>query len=127
MKRPTTALLTVLALAFVGGCTLCDNCEDGAYPAFGGRWQRTDRHHGRVGSLFDPGGAKVPYPGDADAVGAGMLPRPVDPDAEELPEPREAEPRDPAPRPEPRPPRDLRDLELRDINHPGSPPRPLSY
>ena len=30
-----------------------------AYPAYGGAWERTIRDSGRVGSLFDPGGARA--------------------------------------------------------------------
>ncbi len=41
------------------GCRICADCEDLAYPAYGGAWERTNREHGRVGSLFDPGGAKA--------------------------------------------------------------------
>jgi len=42
------------------GCRICADCEDLAYPAYGGAWQRTNREHGRVASVFDPGGAKNP-------------------------------------------------------------------
>jgi hypothetical protein len=38
----------------LSGCAMCANCDDYAYPAFGGKWQRADRFHGRVGSVFDP-------------------------------------------------------------------------
>ncbi|WP_146598813.1 hypothetical protein [Novipirellula aureliae] len=42
------------------GCRICADCEDLAYPAYGGAWQRTNRESGRVASIFDPGGAKNP-------------------------------------------------------------------
>jgi hypothetical protein len=41
------------------GCRLCCDTEDIAYPAYGGAWQRTRRDDGRVGSLFDPAGART--------------------------------------------------------------------
>lgn len=51
--------IMVACLAPLGGCRLCADCEDLAYPAYGGAWQRTRRNEGRVGSIFDPGGAKA--------------------------------------------------------------------
>lgn len=47
------------AALLLGGCRICADCEDAAYPAYGGSWQRTIRETGRVGSLFDPAGAKA--------------------------------------------------------------------
>jgi hypothetical protein len=35
---------------------MCCAPFDDAYPGYGGKWQRTDRFHGRVGSSFDPAG-----------------------------------------------------------------------
>lgn len=49
----------VPAVLLMGGCRICADCEDAAYPAYGGVWQRTIRDSGRVGSLFDPAGAKA--------------------------------------------------------------------
>lgn len=46
-------------LLLVGGCRLCADCDDLAYPSYGGAWQRTHRDEGRVGSIFDPGGSRV--------------------------------------------------------------------
>lgn len=58
------------ALAFslvaASGCTMCQSCEDDTYAAYGGRWQRTDRCEGRVGSVFDPAGAMIPYGEEAE-------------------------------------------------------------
>ncbi|TWU48779.1 hypothetical protein Poly51_46820 [Rubripirellula tenax] len=51
--------LVLLAAIPAGGCRICADCEDLAYPAYGGAWQRTEREKGRVGSVFDPGGAKL--------------------------------------------------------------------
>ena len=54
------ALLIALPLGLpLGGCRICADCEDLDYPAYGGAWQRTLRNSGRVGSVFDPGGAKA--------------------------------------------------------------------
>ena len=52
--------LILVAVSFTAsGCRICADCEDLDYPAYGGAWQRTLRQSGRVGSVFDPGGAKV--------------------------------------------------------------------
>ncbi len=48
--------LLVLAVC-LSGCAVCQNCDERTYSAYGGKWQRTDRGHGRVGSLFDMAGA----------------------------------------------------------------------
>ncbi|NND96303.1 MAG: hypothetical protein HKN47_03110 [Pirellulaceae bacterium] len=49
----------LFAVGILSGCRLCDTSEDLAYPAYGGAWQRTVRDSGRVGSLFDPAGARA--------------------------------------------------------------------
>lgn len=72
-------ILPVLACILVGltstGCTMCGQCELDSYGAYGGRWHRTDRDHGRVGSIFIPAGAQVPYeetlPADGDQQEGG--------------------------------------------------------
>ncbi len=51
-------LLLVLLIP-TGGCRICAECDDLDYPAYGGAWQRTRRDGGRVGSVFDPAGAKT--------------------------------------------------------------------
>lgn len=52
--------LVLVVLTFTtSGCRICADCEDLDYPAYGGAWQRTLRQSGRVGSVFDPGGAKA--------------------------------------------------------------------
>ncbi|TWU11192.1 hypothetical protein Pla52o_56300 [Novipirellula galeiformis] len=56
----TLLLLGILVgLAPATGCRICGDCEDLAYPAYGGVWQRTRRDEGRVGSLFDPAGVRA--------------------------------------------------------------------
>ena len=49
-------ILMLAGLMVFGGCRICADCEDLAYPAYGGVWHRTIRDSGRVGSLFDPAG-----------------------------------------------------------------------
>ncbi len=63
-KTVKPARLVAMACLIAGmlplaGCRICADCEDLAYPAYGGAWQRTNRDAGRVGSIFDPGGARA--------------------------------------------------------------------
>jgi len=51
--------LLLVMLVPSGGCRICAQCDDLDYPAYGGAWQRTRRDGGRVGSVFDPAGAKT--------------------------------------------------------------------
>ena len=55
--------LLVMVIAASSGCSICCTPWDYAYPAYGGKWERTDRFHGRVGSAFEPAG---PFPPDQD-------------------------------------------------------------
>ncbi|KAA5543680.1 hypothetical protein FYK55_10790 [Roseiconus nitratireducens] len=57
--RWTVTAAALVLLASGPGCRLCCDGEDLAYPAYGGAWERTNRDSGRVGSIFDPGGARV--------------------------------------------------------------------
>lgn len=57
--RWLAAGILAMAVAPLTGCRICPDCEDIAYPAYGGSWQRTRRDSGRVGSVFDPAGAKT--------------------------------------------------------------------
>jgi hypothetical protein len=43
-----------LMLIVSSGCAMCANPYDDSYAAYGGRRERTDMVHGRVGSEFDP-------------------------------------------------------------------------
>lgn len=54
-----TALLLAGILLVNSGCRLCCDPETEAFPAYGGAWERTSRTSGRVGSTFDPGGARI--------------------------------------------------------------------
>lgn len=66
VSRTTLGLFLIAVVLSTGtGCRLCCDAEDNDYPAYGGVWERTNRSSGRVGSLFDPGGARV----------ANLLPR----------------------------------------------------
>lgn len=58
LGRWIALLLLTMVLLQLGGCRICADCEDLAYPAYGGAWERTRRDSGRVGSLFDPAGAQ---------------------------------------------------------------------
>ncbi len=52
------ATLVCAGLLPLTGCRICGDCEDLAYAAYGGSWQRTSRYEGRVGSVFDSAGGK---------------------------------------------------------------------
>lgn len=56
MKRIGTFAALVITLTSSVGCSICCTPYDYAYPAYGGKWERTDRFHGRVGSAFEPAG-----------------------------------------------------------------------
>jgi hypothetical protein len=56
----TAALAVALSSPFAAvGCTLTSDQGDMDYPTFGGAWQRTRPDSGRVGSIFDPAGARL--------------------------------------------------------------------
>ena len=66
MNQVSRIVFRGFALAFLvgcllpsAGCRICADCDDMDYPAYGGAWQRTRRDGGRVGSLFDPAGART--------------------------------------------------------------------
>lgn len=115
------ALLLGLGCFPFGGCRICADCEDLAYPAYGGTAERTRRYEGRVGSIFDPAGTRSPDLMDRDS--------PPDPDELErrrqggksnLFGPDESEPRsDSDQTPDPPPPSldDLRNRQLDDIQN----------
>ncbi len=72
MKR----LMSLLAISLIStnvGCTLCSDCDDYSYGAFGGRWERSDLTYGRVGSAFSPEGSiaangESVHPSDLDSA-----------------------------------------------------------
>lgn len=56
----TAAFAVALTSPFAAvGCTLTSDQGDMDYPTFGGAWQRTRPDSGRVGSIFDPAGARL--------------------------------------------------------------------
>ena len=57
MTHLTTTLL-IVGLLVTSGCAICASPGDDEYAAYGGRWQRTDRNNGRVGSVLDPAGVQ---------------------------------------------------------------------
>jgi hypothetical protein len=69
VSRTFIGLLLIAAVASTGsGCRLCCDSEDIAYGAYGGVWERTNRDSGRVGSLFDAGGARVSSLSPRDSI-----------------------------------------------------------
>lgn len=75
-KRVSRTLLGLILLAGMlaigSGCRLCCDLEDQDYPAYGGAWERTNRSSGRVGSLFDPGGARASALAPRNKAGDGI-------------------------------------------------------
>jgi len=66
--RKLTAAAAVLAGGVIAGCTIPSDCGDLDYPTYGGAWERTRRDSGRVGSIFDPAGARVSTLAPRDAI-----------------------------------------------------------
>lgn len=58
LRRRYIAGWLVLVVVPLAGCRICADCDPEAYPAYGGVWERTNRDSGRVGSIFDPAGAR---------------------------------------------------------------------
>ena len=59
MLRKLSACLLLSLVASASGCAICCSPFDEAYSGYGGRWQRDDMYHGRVGSAFAPAGGPV--------------------------------------------------------------------
>ena len=60
LARAVFAVVALCGAGLVTGCTIPSDCGDLDYPTYGGAWQRTRRDGGRVGSVFDPAGARSP-------------------------------------------------------------------
>ena len=77
------ASVTVAFACVLTGCTLCQDCGDLDYPTYGGAWERTRRDSGRVGSIFDPAGARTAKLTDRDDAPSedGRPPAKVTPEA----------------------------------------------
>ncbi len=91
MKR----FMSLLAISLIStniGCALCSSCDDYAYDAVGGLWERTDPAYGRVGSAFTPSGfgPMEVTAGEVEGSGGPDTPTPaapsVDPQADPQPE-----------------------------------------
>lgn len=97
--------LGIIVVAAASGCSICCTPFDDAYPAYGGKWERTNRFHGRVGSAFDPAGGPGMFLEDGDGYEEIDTPTPAvpmapSPDGEmEMMEPSTPEPGEPIPEP----------------------------
>jgi hypothetical protein len=52
-------LIAVTGILPAAGCQICCDPDTLSYPTYGGIWERTRRDGGRVGSIFDPAGARA--------------------------------------------------------------------
>ena len=69
MKRIFSGLLCGCLALWSIGCAMPEHPYDDDYAAFGGRWERQDPAHGRVGSAFTPqAGMRVPIAGETDVT-----------------------------------------------------------
>jgi hypothetical protein len=59
VARMMALAAVVVCGGMLAGCTIPSDCGDLDYPTYGGAWQRTRRDSGRVGSVFDPAGART--------------------------------------------------------------------
>ena len=74
MKNQIAFLIAALFCFLSTGCSMCCGPYDYDYPDFGGKHQRQDRQHGRVGSILsDP---LAPRAGGASAD-SNLLPAPA--------------------------------------------------
>ena len=63
MKNQISLIITVFVCCLSAGCSMCCGPHDYDYPDFGGKHQRQDRRHGRVGSILsDPLAPRVGGP-----------------------------------------------------------------
>ena len=86
MLRSLIALALLVAVSMLGGgCAMCTTPHDHDYPTYGGSWERIDRTHGRVGSVFEPAGAPAE---EVAELSAENVAEPMSTDsAEDLPSP----------------------------------------
>ena len=59
LARAALAVVVLCGAGMLTGCTIPSDYGDLDYPTYGGAWQRTRRDSGRVGSVFDPAGARA--------------------------------------------------------------------
>lgn len=121
-----TAWLVIFLACNLTGCTICQDCGDLDYPTYGGAWERTRRDSGRVGSIFDPAGARVAVLsprelGSTDASErSGGNAKPNDAKPELADDPNDDGDASPSDKSKGTDPGSLRDLELENINTEGS-------
>lgn len=65
MKRAALLLIVMSVPGWIG-CSSCCTPWDDAYPTYGGKWERVDRFHGRVGSAFNDASGQLV--GDGEVV-----------------------------------------------------------
>jgi hypothetical protein len=54
-----SGLLLLMCMCLLAGCAMSPALDDYSYNAYGGKWQRDNMTHGRVGSAFAPAEAMV--------------------------------------------------------------------
>ena len=64
----TIACLAVIVCCGLTGCSMCGGPYDYHYPTFGGKHQRTNPTHGRLGSLFSDPNATLGPSSDSNLV-----------------------------------------------------------
>lgn len=113
--------LVALACALTG-CTICQDCGDQDYPTYGSSWERTRRDSGRVGSIFDPAGARVATVAARESnakdetARAGSNAKPNNTGSDPSSDPNNDDDGSPSDRTRDKDPGSLRDLELEDVN-----------
>lgn len=83
-------VLGVMVVVAASGCSVCCTPFDDAYPAYGGKWERTNRFHGRVGSAFDPAGGPV-----GETISAEEVYEEIETPTPAVPTPADAPPEEP--------------------------------
>lgn len=82
----TIACLAVFVCGGLTGCSMCCGPYDYHYPTFGGKHQRTDPTHGRVGSIFSDPNATLGPSSDSNLVPHPAVEVPSVPDDEDMDE-----------------------------------------
>lgn len=68
MVRKLFALAVLGLVSSSLGCAMCCSTDDPNYGAYGGRWQRHDMSHGRVGSAFNDAGFDALAEGEEESA-----------------------------------------------------------